>query len=136
MERLINAEEAEQAIFITARKFFEGKISGITYLSDMRPLNSRKEDAVCKVSALDAMQTQKGFAKINVFVGDLPSANAVANKTRLREILAYGDALLQALNEDNANYDFTYQLAPCIMQSADTKEHIAHFDLQFRVITF
>lgn len=137
MER-INTEEAEQVIYNAAKKIFGGVVSGGVYLSECRPKDSKKEDVVVVVSAMNALQVQTGRAKVNVYVKDISTGRAktiVPNKARLREILGYENSLIDELNKANANYDFRLNLASTTYPVAGTQEHFANFNIEFNCIT-
>lgn len=130
--------QIEQAIYDALEQYFVGRISGMLYPSDCRPLDSNLEDAVISVGSTSSEQIQTGRAKLNIYVPDIDnnSGRLVPDKERLNELSILTEDILKILNEADTDYLFGLSQATGIIAVPDINQHFVNINLEFDCITF
>lgn len=130
--------QIEQEMFEVLERLITENIKGGFYPSDCRPANSKQEDAVLTVTYANASQIQAGRAKLNIYVPDIDCGigRAVPDKTRLQELADIGEAVIEALNEADTDYDFYLSQATHAIAEPDIEQHFININIGFRLITF
>lgn len=118
--------------------FIVGKIKGVFYPSDCRPLDARTEDAVLTVSNASADQIQEGRARLNIFVPDIDngSGRPVPDKARLDELSILDEAIIETLNAAGTDYLFDLFKATETVNADDIKQHFVNVNIEFKYVTF
>lgn len=116
----------------------ERPIRGALYQEGCRPLDSKAEDAVITVSTAGGGQIQEGKAKVNIYVPDIDNGSGlpVPDKGRIQELSALGEAVIQALNDADTDYEFTLDPAPKDYVNHENKQHFVSIGIAFQRITF
>ncbi len=139
MTKYATSSDFLEDLYHVLKPFFAGKISGLVYFPDSRPLDSSKEDAVIGFSNGDAEQIQTGDLHVNVFVPDIDngSGTMVPNTGRLHTIAGYGDDIIDDLNTTYVDdYLFKLSKATDFFAETSTQEHFVAFYINFQRKTF
>lgn len=130
--------EIEQRMFEVLEPLLKQYIRGGFYPSDCRPADSHAEDGVLIVSTANASQIQEGRAKLNIYIPDIDCGvgRAVPDKGRIQALAALDNALVDALNEADTDYDFFLSDATHSLGEPDMEEHFVNINIGFRLITF
>lgn len=133
-----NSIDIQQHIYKTIRDYVESKITGKVYLQGCRPLNSTLEDAVIGVSTISGGQVQDGRARINIYCADINAGGKrlVPNLSRLHELSAMTNTIVEMLEDADAEYEWNVFQAPQIEAELDIKQHFVSIGLEFRIMTF
>lgn len=112
-----------------------GLISGDVYRKDMRPRDSRKEDAVVIFTSGLSDQIQTGIVTVNIFVPDRDGdASGVReeNGQRCEDLEKAAAAWVKSLTADRSCYRF--QLAETIYTETDreTDQHFVVVKLKYQ----
>lgn len=132
------AIEIEGVIYDALEPYFNGKVSGMLYKSDCRPLDSNLEDAVVAVGNTNAEQIQNGRARVNIYVPDIDNGTGrcVPDKERLTELSKLTEEILNVLNSADTDYLFLLAQATGIIAAPEIKQHFVNITLEFDCITF
>lgn len=139
MTKYATSSDFLEDLYHVLKPFFAGKISGLVYFPDSRPLDSSKEDAVIGFSNGDAEQIQTGDLHVNVFVPDIDngSGTMVPCTARLQTIAHYGDDMIDNLNATYINnYLFKLRKATDPFAETNMQEHFVAFSIHFQRKTF
>jgi hypothetical protein len=114
-------------------------INGDVYKFGIRPKNSKKEDVIIKVSALNASQVQEGTVAIMVYLQPLKKHSdgwIVPDKRRISEIETLVDALPEELLPLMPEYD-GIKLFDGVGNYAepDTEEFFVSVKIKFNYLT-
>lgn len=135
-----NNSEIEQHIYDALATFLGSKtIGGTLYQEDCRPLDSNQEDAVVMVSPdTSAEQIQSGRVRINFYVPDIDAGvgRMLPNKTRLAEIAALDNGIVDALNEASSDYLFSLARATHTGAEEHIAQHYVNITIDFKLTTF
>ena len=123
-------------------KYFKDKINtlinGETYRSDVRPLNSQKEDCVISfLTGLDG-QYQTGVININIFVPTVKNNDNQYRKNFVR-CDAIERALMPIIEESKTslrNYRLTLHQLIQTFEDTDIKQFFINAKVKFRYNTF
>lgn len=130
--------QIEQQMYESLENLITGIVSGGFYQSDCRPADSKQEDAVLTVTYSNASQIQAGRAKLNIYVSDIDNGagKPVPNKTRIQEISAISEQVIEVLNQADTDYLFYLSQATHSMQDPGTNQHFVNVNIGFKLITF
>lgn len=110
-------------------------INGSVYKSELRPVNSTKEDAVIIFSSGLDDQIQTGFVHVNIYVPDINNGTIVPNVARLRAIETTANTFIQGLKAG----EYRIKLASTIQSFKDEdipNQHFVNVKLHFELVTF
>lgn len=135
-----NNSEIEQHIYDVLAAFLgSDTIGGTLYKEDCRPLDSNQEDAVVMVSPdTTAEQIQKGRVRINIYVPDMDAGvgRKLPHKTRLAQLAALDNDIVDSLNEASSDYLFSLAKASHIGAEEGIAQHYANITIDFKLTTF
>jgi hypothetical protein len=96
------------------------------------------EDAIIGVSTISGGQVQDGRARINIYCKDINSGGKrlMPNLSRLHEISAMTNTIVELLEDANEEYEWSVFQAPQIEADIDVKQHFVSIGLEFRIMTF
>jgi len=95
-----------------------------------RPDNSKKEDVVVGVLALNALQTQEGVINVNIHVPDI-DAGTLGYQPNLERFRALIPLVIDLFNE-RYEYDYFYRLdKPAEIIKDDNNSHFANIRLRY-----
>lgn len=128
----------EQEMYEALEALMTANVRGGFYPSDCRPANSREEDAVLTATYASANQVQAGRAKLNIYVPDIDCGlgRAMPDKTRLQELAAISEQVIDTLNAADTDYDFYLSQATHTMADPEIEQHFVNISIGFRLITF
>lgn len=127
--------EIEQDVFdIIGASILVDEINGNIYKEGLRPLGSKKEDAlVLFMTGIDG-QEQSGVVNVNVYIPDIDnnSGTLVKNTLRCREIERTCQNAINAIV--SSEYDFTLGSIIKTYPENEINQHFVNVRLEFRRI--
>lgn len=135
-----NNSEIEQYVYDSLAAFLGSKtIGGAIYMEDCRPLDSNQEDAVIMVSPdTTAEQIQRGRVRINFYVPDIDAGvgRKLPKRSRLKELAALDNGIVDSLNEGSSDYLFKLAKASHFGAEEGIEQHYANITIDFKLTTF
>ena len=128
----------EMEMYAALEELMGQTIKGTFYPSEVRPLEANTEDAVLTVSNATADQIQEGRARLNIYVPDIDIGyeSLVPDKTRLMELEAVTEKVIETLNEADTAYYFDLFQATATIAVPGKEEHVLNIGIHFRLTTF
>lgn len=125
-------------MYAALEELMKRTIRGEFYSSDLRPTEANTEDAVLTCSNATAGQIQEGRARLSIYVPDINNRGArlVPDKTRLMELEAIDEQVLQTLNDSCTAYIFDKFQATATIAVPERNEHFVNIGIHFRLATF
>lgn len=130
--------QIEQDVYESLTELFRGRIEGSLYMSETRPRDSHREDAVIVAGAPSGGQLQKGRVRILIFIQDIDNGTGspMPDLERIQELEPIAQEIIDTLHENLAEYAFEFLTAPYTGNNSETGEHFININLQYTRQTF